>query len=216
MKLPSAITGLNDTTMVLAAAPVAGEGAHGLPDLGGHVAARSRSVPALLLHDVFRRQRAGGCRRRVCVRHARSENGVAALRRHDRLHGAPRTLFRERYTELGGNIVGKDTYAGDSIDLSDQIARLPALPTLPDMLYVSSGPDDIGRLIKQLCDAGLQLPVVGGDGYDTPLLLQVAGAAADNTESGPDEADDRRGQSAHVSVAETVLGRPGRRDRRVR
>ena len=46
---------------------------------------------------------------------------------------------------------------------------------------MSAGPDDIGRLVKQLRQAGITQPIVGGDGYDTPLLLQVAGAAADNT-----------------------------------
>ena len=89
--------------------------------------------------------------------------------------------FRERYTELGGDIVGEDTYAGGTLDFSDQIARILALPALPDMLYISAGPDDIGRLVKQLREAGIHAPIVGGDGYDTPLLLQVAGAAADNT-----------------------------------
>jgi branched-chain amino acid transport system substrate-binding protein len=89
--------------------------------------------------------------------------------------------FRERYTELGGDIVGEDTYGGGTIDFSDQIARILALPTLPDMLYVSAGPDDIGRLVKQLRAAGIHQPIVGGDGYDTPLLLDIAGAAADNT-----------------------------------
>ena len=89
--------------------------------------------------------------------------------------------FRERYTELGGVIVGDDIYAGGTLDFSDQIERILALPAPPDMLYVSAGPDDIGRLVKQLRQAGITQPIVGGDGYDTPLLLQVAGAAADNT-----------------------------------
>jgi branched-chain amino acid transport system substrate-binding protein len=89
--------------------------------------------------------------------------------------------FGERYTGLGGSILGVDTYAGGASDFSDQIARIRAAPMRPEMLYVSSGPDDIGRLIRQLRDAGLVMPIVGGDGYDTPLLLEVAGAAANNT-----------------------------------
>ncbi|TME13473.1 MAG: hypothetical protein E6I65_00950 [Chloroflexi bacterium] len=34
--------------------------------------------------------------------------------------------------------------------------------------------------MKQFRDAGITGPIVGGDGYDTPDLLTVAGAAADN------------------------------------
>jgi branched-chain amino acid transport system substrate-binding protein len=48
------------------------------------------------------------------------------------------------------------------------------------MLYVAAGPDDIGLLVKQLREAGVDQPVVGGDGYDTPLLLETAGAAAND------------------------------------
>ena len=60
------------------------------------------------------------------------------------------------------------------------------MPTLkkkpkPDVVYVSAMPDDIGLIVKQMRQAGVTQPIVGGDGYDTPLLLQVAGAAADNT-----------------------------------
>ena len=48
------------------------------------------------------------------------------------------------------------------------------------MLYVSAQPDDIGLVVKQMRQAGLTQPIVGGDGYDTPLLLQVGGHAANN------------------------------------
>jgi branched-chain amino acid transport system substrate-binding protein len=54
--------------------------------------------------------------------------------------------FKECYTELGGELVGEDTYTGGATDFSDQIARIVTLPPPPDMLYVSAGPDDIGRL----------------------------------------------------------------------
>ena len=33
---------------------------------------------------------------------------------------------------------------------------------------------------RQMRDAGLPAPVVGGDGYDTPDLISVAGAASNN------------------------------------
>jgi branched-chain amino acid transport system substrate-binding protein len=66
--------------------------------------------------------------------------------------------FKERYTQLGGEIVGEDTYAGGATDFSTQIEHILALPSMPDMLYVSAGPDDIGRLVKQLRDAGIDRP----------------------------------------------------------
>ncbi len=41
-------------------------------------------------------------------------------------------------------------------------------------------PDDIGLVVKQMRQAGVTQPIVGGDGYDTPLLLQVGGKAAND------------------------------------
>ena len=41
-------------------------------------------------------------------------------------------------------------------------------------------PDDIGLIVKQMRQAGVTQPIVGGDGYDTPLLLSVGGKAAND------------------------------------
>jgi len=89
--------------------------------------------------------------------------------------------FKERYTELGGKIVLEDTYQTGDKDFSAQITKLKALGTMPDMLYIASGPDDVGTIVKQFRDAGIDKPIVGGDGYDTPLLVQIAGKGAENT-----------------------------------
>jgi branched-chain amino acid transport system substrate-binding protein len=42
-------------------------------------------------------------------------------------------------------------------------------------------PDDIGLIVKQMRQAGVTQPIVGGDGYDTPLLIQVGGSGANDT-----------------------------------
>jgi branched-chain amino acid transport system substrate-binding protein len=42
-------------------------------------------------------------------------------------------------------------------------------------------PYNVGPVVKQMRDAGITGPIVGGDGYDTPDLVAVAGAAADHT-----------------------------------
>ena len=41
-------------------------------------------------------------------------------------------------------------------------------------------PDDIGTIVKQMRQAGIMQPIIGGDGYDTPLLIQVGGDAAND------------------------------------
>jgi branched-chain amino acid transport system substrate-binding protein len=88
--------------------------------------------------------------------------------------------FKERFTELGGKVVLEDTYQTGDKDFSAQITKLKGQKAKPDILFISAGPDDVGTIVKQFRDAGVKAPIMGGDGYDTPNLVQVAGAGAEN------------------------------------
>jgi branched-chain amino acid transport system substrate-binding protein len=90
------------------------------------------------------------------------------------------SYFKQAFAHDGGTILLEDTYKADDVSIASQIARLLALPAKPDALYVAALPDDIGPLVKQLRAAGVNQPIVGGDGYDTPLLLGIGGAAAND------------------------------------
>jgi branched-chain amino acid transport system substrate-binding protein len=88
--------------------------------------------------------------------------------------------FKSRFSELGGKLLLEDSYDDAATDFSAQIAKIKALPTKPDFYYIAAMPYNVGPVVKQFRDAGLDGPIVGGDGYDTPDLLTVAGAAANN------------------------------------
>lgn len=88
--------------------------------------------------------------------------------------------FKSRYTELGGTLVLEDQYDDKATDFSAQITKIKALATQPDFYYIAAMPYNVGPVIKQFRDAGLTGPIIGGDGYDTPDLVSVAGAAAEN------------------------------------
>jgi branched-chain amino acid transport system substrate-binding protein len=89
--------------------------------------------------------------------------------------------FKSRYTELGGKVVLEDTYTQGDTDFSAQITRLKALSPQPAVLYVAAlQASDAGALAKQIRDAGIKLPMIGGDGYDGPELVGVGGTGAEN------------------------------------
>ena len=88
--------------------------------------------------------------------------------------------FKSRFTDLGGKIVLEDSYDDKATDFSAQIAKVKALSPQPDFYYIAAMPYNVGTVVKQFRDAGLTGPIVGGDGYDTPDILSVAGAAAEN------------------------------------
>jgi branched-chain amino acid transport system substrate-binding protein len=88
--------------------------------------------------------------------------------------------FKERFMELGGTVVLEDNYQTGDKDFSAQITKLKGQKAKADILFISAGPDDVGTIVKQFRDAGIKAPIMGGDGYDTPLLVQVAGKGAEN------------------------------------
>ncbi|MDQ0467551.1 ABC transporter substrate-binding protein [Labrys wisconsinensis] len=89
--------------------------------------------------------------------------------------------FVQAYEHGGGKIIGKDSYKIGDKTFTAQIAKIKALPEKPGFIYAAANAEEIGLILKQLRQAGIDLPVVGGDGYDTPLLLQVGGEAANGT-----------------------------------
>jgi len=88
--------------------------------------------------------------------------------------------FDEAFTKGGGTIIARDDYKSGDKSFTAQITKLKALSDKPEVLYVAAMPDDIGLVVKQMRQAGVTQPIVGGDGYDTPLLIQVGGAASND------------------------------------
>ncbi|MCL4298851.1 MAG: ABC transporter substrate-binding protein [Anaerolineae bacterium] len=89
------------------------------------------------------------------------------------------SFFKERWQERGGEIVLEDIYQSGDTDFSAQIARLKALDPQPDVLFVSAIPNEAGITTLQIREAGLTQPILSGDGFDTPLIGEVAGEQAD-------------------------------------
>ena len=88
--------------------------------------------------------------------------------------------FDDAFTKAGGEITARDDYTTGDKTFTAQITKLKATSPMPDVLYVSAMPDEIGLIVKQMRQAGVMQPIVGGDGYDTPLLLEVGGEASND------------------------------------
>jgi branched-chain amino acid transport system substrate-binding protein len=85
------------------------------------------------------------------------------------------TFFKERFTELGGEIVAEDAFMMGDTNFSAQIARLKAVDPAPDAVFISAIPSEAGLTVKQIREEGLTLPIVSGDGFDTELVATVPG-----------------------------------------
>lgn len=82
--------------------------------------------------------------------------------------------FVERFTALGGTVAIEDVYMTSDQDFSALVARLQST-TGVDGVFASSGPDTAGIIVKQIREAGIGLPIMAGDGFDTDLLTSVPG-----------------------------------------
>lgn len=177
-----AVGGLNDSTFALSAGPILQQ-AHvpfvvagaTLPDLPDRIGDYTFMVPfgdnaqAYAVAD-YAYQTLGT--RSVAILYDLSYDFTLALR----------NFFREHWVQLAGAnaMLLEDTYRGGDKNFSSQVARLRGLPKKPDVLFVSAIPDDAGYIVQQLRAAGFGQPILSGDGFDTPRLLQVAGKAADD------------------------------------
>ncbi len=74
--------------------------------------------------------------------------------------------FKERFEGLGGEIVGEDTFKQEDQSIDAQVSRISQLSPQPDFLYVSSFQPGFAAAIKQIRDAGIDTPIVGGSDLD--------------------------------------------------
>lgn len=83
--------------------------------------------------------------------------------------------FIAHFKSLGGTVIAEDHYTQGDGDFSAQLVRIQALEPQPDFLYFSSYMPDLAMMIQMVRDAGINLPVVGGDSYDDPGLFAALG-----------------------------------------
>ncbi len=84
-------------------------------------------------------------------------------------------FYKQRIEELGGKIILEDFFMTGDKDFSAQIARLKNADPKVDCVFISAIPNEAGLTVKQIREAGLTLPIVSGDGFDTELVTTVPG-----------------------------------------
>ena len=85
------------------------------------------------------------------------------------------SFFKQAYTAKGGEIVGEEAYLQKDTDFKAVLTKIKTMN--PEVLYVPGYYEEVGKIIKQAREMGMDLPIVGGDGWDSPKLAEIAGAA---------------------------------------
>lgn len=78
----------------------------------------------------------------------------------------------------GASIVQSEGIDAQERDFTAIITKIQTLK--PDAVYFGGLYGQIGQFVRQLRDKGVSIPVMGGDGLDSPDLLKLAGTGATN------------------------------------
>ncbi len=87
-------------------------------------------------------------------------------------------FFEKTFTEKGGTIIGKEGFVKDDRDFRATLTKINGMN--PDFIYIPGYYQEVAPLIKQARELGITAPMGGGDGWDSPDMLSVAGEAALN------------------------------------
>lgn len=85
--------------------------------------------------------------------------------------------FREALLAEGVQIVATETYQTSDTDFRAQLTKVAAAN--PDVLVISSLYKEAALLLRQARQLGLTQPVIGGNGFNSPEFISVAGSAGE-------------------------------------
>ena len=85
-------------------------------------------------------------------------------------------FFKEAYAKKGGQILGEEAYLQKDTDFKAILTKIKTLN--PDVLYVPGYYEEVGKIIKQARELDIKAAFVGGDGWDSPKLVEIAGGPA--------------------------------------
>ena len=84
-------------------------------------------------------------------------------------------FFKENFTKLGGTILLEQAYTQGDGTYTGQLTSIRALK--PDVIYVPGYYSEVGVIAKQAKQLGVTSTLLGGDGWDSPKLWELGGAA---------------------------------------
>ena len=88
-------------------------------------------------------------------------------------------VFRKEFESAGGKIVGEQSYSGGDTEFRPQLTTIRAAS--PQALFIPGFYTEVGQIAIQVRDLGMNMPLVGGDGWDSPAVIQIGGKAVEGS-----------------------------------
>jgi branched-chain amino acid transport system substrate-binding protein len=84
-------------------------------------------------------------------------------------------FFEKHFTEGGGTVVQKQTYSSGDKDFKAPLTTIGG--GVPDAILAAGYYTETGLIALQARELGIKVPLFGGDGWDSPSLVEVGGKA---------------------------------------
>jgi branched-chain amino acid transport system substrate-binding protein len=86
--------------------------------------------------------------------------------------------FKDTFTKAGGAVITEQAYQAKDTDFKAVLTKIKG--SNPDVIYLPGYYEEVGLIIKQARNLGITVPILGGDGYESPKLAELAGKSALN------------------------------------
>ena len=88
-------------------------------------------------------------------------------------------VFRREFEALGGRIVATQSYTGGDTEFRPQLTAIRKAN--PQALFIPGFYTEVGQIAIQARDLGLTVPLLGGDGWDSPAVIRIGGKAIEGS-----------------------------------
>lgn len=86
--------------------------------------------------------------------------------------------FKKTFKKAGGKIVKEESYVAKDTDFRATLTNIKAKN--PSFIFIPGYYEEVGLIVKQARELGITVPLMGADGWDSPKLVDLAGADALN------------------------------------
>jgi branched-chain amino acid transport system substrate-binding protein len=88
-------------------------------------------------------------------------------------------VFHKEFVAAGGKIVAEPSYSGGDTEFRPQLTAVKA--ATPQAIFIPGFYTEVGQIAIQARDLGVTVPFIGGDGWDSPVVIKIGGKAIEGS-----------------------------------
>lgn len=88
-------------------------------------------------------------------------------------------FFAETIKKMGGEIVAEESYGEGDVEFRSQLTTIKT--KAPEAVFVPGYYTEVGLIARQARELGITVPLLGGDGWDSPKVIEIGGKFLNNS-----------------------------------